>query len=396
MAGYKGKNLGKIITVAGTTAALTLSFVGFNIFHRETARPTPEKVDPSYGITDTAGDTIFDREEHTLAQEPDIITEAETYIDTEATRPTRPDEFETETEAQTGGNFDYSQSPTPENPVDTSTDLAETEPSIDTDISTDTDVITDTTSEDVVEILATLTSWFQEYMQDTYNLSQAPNLTAISIDSASIDYDYGTIQLKGSVKTDNKIRTFTADIANENTALGIYNLSTSNMSAQNLNSSLVELKNSDETEMSLKLGQFIKINNPTSVISSMLQSRYNDVSKINSSNTKTEAKYLSAVLKSVDACSIRVSTPTGIATEDGFRYSFGTYVNTGKYTYYATCYFTSEQQLDSAQLEDYVNNYLQTKIASATIYVTPNSAVNQTIHEINQQAEIDNQTGLTK
>ena len=249
------------------------------------------------------------------------------------------------------------------------------------------------TTEDVIEILATLTSWFQEHLKESYNLSQNPNLTVISLDSASIDYDYGMIQLTGSLKTDNNLRTFTADIANDNTDLSIFNLS--NISVSDLSNAFVELKNSDGTKTALKLGQFIKIENKPAVVSSILTSRYNDVSKINSKNTKAEAEYLKKLLQNPSSCTVKVSV-TKLQTEDGWKYTCSAKVNTGKYTYYTTHYITSTNKLKDIEIQEYVNKYLSSGLDS-TIHVTPNSVVNQTIHEVNQQVdEFDSENKLSK
>ncbi len=409
MAGYKNNKKAKIISIAGS-AAVTVAFVGMTVFtgvsnyiQDRFFRPKPEKIDPTYGIVDSTNrpnypydetETInkipSDREEHTVADEVGIVTEAETIDETEEsiTRPTRPNEESTEPNWGVDNDFVYQPQPDAEkNPTNSSTEESEQNTETETDYEDVTE--TEATTEETVEILSTLTSWFQEYLVESNNLSSTPNLTVIGLDTMSVDESYNTFNISGTLKTSSKIRTFSFSVANTDSELLIFNLPAT-LDAHTLNTAFNEAKNSPTSEESLNLGQFIIIENQASVISSILRPRYEDVSKINSATTRAEAAYLTGVLNNINSCSIRISTPSGIAYDDGFRYSFNTYINTGKYTYYTTHYFKSDKELKDTELQTYVNNYLKSGVLETTTYVTSNSAVNQFIHQINERAEEKN------
>lgn len=425
MSGYKNNKKAKIISIAGS-AVVTVAFVGMTVFsgvsnyiQNNFFRPKPEKIDPIYGIVDSTNQPNYpfdknettnkipsDREEHTVADEVGIVTEDETTIQTEesTTRPTRPNEEITEPDLGANNDFVYQPQPDAEkNPTSSSTAESEhntetedfTEPGVDTEtnIETETDYedITETevTTQETVEILSTLTSWLQEYLIESNNLSSTPDLTVIGVDTMSIDENNNTFQINGTIKTSSKMRTFTFDVTNSDSKLQIFNLP-ANLNASTLNDAFNQVKVSQNTKESLKFGQFISIENQASIISSILRSRYEDVSKINADTTRAETAYLTGVLNNINSCSIRVSTPSKIQVEDGFRYSFYTLVNTGKYTYSTTHYFESDKELKDTELQTYVNNYLKSGVLETTTYVTSNSAVNQFIHQINERAEEKN------
>ena len=380
--GYIGKAASKIIAVATTGGIILLTTLGFNIYSRtkdyrpsNTTRPNDTYSDWTDLKDTTIGMDVTTPNPHPIVTEPSITT-------VPSTTP-----VETTPVSTTPANTTVVPPVSDTTVADTAVaDTTVPAPSIKDDVNTGADI---ELYDNFIDVLAKLTSMSKDYIQSVTKSATQPDLTISGFNVRSIDTNSGDILMVGTLSTGSKISNFVASINNPDTSLDIYNLSSSSITETNLIDALNDLLSSSETELKIQLKQHFAISNEDDVIVSILESRLDDLETSNSSDAKVqqEIHYLNNLLSNVSDLELSVLLNTRETTNNGYKYSFTTTINTGDFLYYSEHSFETQHQLTSNALRANIENYLANNLSNSTTYRNSNTEINKILYQIQDRVE---------
>lgn len=237
-----------------------------------------------------------------------------------------------------------------------------------------------------VEVLAKLTNKSKDYIATTTGTT--PNLTITGLSSMTVNPNSGEIVILGQFSMGDKFNNFVASMTNMDTNLEVYNLSSESITEAEFVSALDELLTAEDTTFKLQLKQHIKLSNENEVIMSMLNTRLNELTALNSTDQSVidEIDHINALLQDTSKAKLSLLLNNRVTSETGgYDYSFSVAVNTGKYVYSSDHVINSKRMLTTSALKLSIEDYLDT-VTDYKVNSITSSAVNQALYVINDTA----------
>lgn len=241
---------------------------------------------------------------------------------------------------------------------------------------------------ELVNIFATLTNKSKEYINSVTG-AEPTNLTITSLNSIKIDNVNGTISILGHLKNGAHYHNFIANVSNGDTSLGIYNIDTTNVSAELLSQDLDEILNNSNSHITFTIKNYVKLSNETEVVKAMLNSRLQSLQAMNSSDdvVVNEINHLTTMLE--DTSSVKFSLVLNKRTdaENPYVQPFTAIINTGKFTYQMDMSYEMTKILSGSALTNEIENYLDENMTNFVVTTLPNSEINSALYIITSTAE---------
>lgn len=246
------------------------------------------------------------------------------------------------------------------------------------DMSPDIDPINP--SEEFIDVLAKLTYKSNEYIQ---SVSGGPsNLKVANYSYLTINASTNELVVLAQNEVNGKFNNSIITISNP--TINIYDTFINSADSADALSQLLDY---DSTSFSLQLKQYIKLANESEVVARMLQIRLAELQAANSTNnsTKTEIAHLEELLEDVSKVKFSVLLNNTQQNELGYKYSFTTMVNTGKYLYSSDHTTESSHSLSTTALKHNIENTLD-DMTECKISAVPSASVNQALYVVNKIA----------
>lgn len=331
--GYTGKTSSKIIATGVVAGTIAIGVLGANLSAKLSNRP-----DPDHPYNDNY---ISENVNNTLITEPSIDMEA--------------------------GYEDYVP--------------GETLPELKEPIITNPEEEVEDLGVEFVEVLSKLTTMSKDYIQD--KTGSTPNITISGFSSINVKQNSGEVIILGQLTVGDKFNNFIANINNNDTSLEIYNLSADEITEESLVSALDQILSNNNTRYAVQLKQHMKLANEREVVKSILQTRYDELIALNSTEASimAELTHLNELLKS-NNLKLSVLLNSCIKGETGYDYSFSLAVNTGKYMYSVDHMLNADSRLATTALKATIEDYLDTA-TDFTVNAISSNSLNKALYLVN-------------
>ena len=243
------------------------------------------------------------------------------------------------------------------------------------------------------EILSLLTTKSKDYIHSVTG-STPNNLIVTGFTAMNVDMYAGQVSLLGQVSIGDKFNNFVATIGNNDTSLDIYNLP-ADISNTEFIDAMHELLTNKDTTFKTQIKQYFKLSNESEIINDMLNARLDELKSLNSTeaNVIAEISYINSLINNRVNLSLSVLLDSRTSGDNGYTYSFGLAIHTGKYMYTSSHSFNSTRPLATSALKHQIEEFLNN---TNDYNATPSSAVNQALYINNQNLTAQDTTELSK